>query len=165
MPMLGCGYLITMVGPDQATTPWGYTAFQVVRSLVLSTQVTTRHSPPSFHKHFIAGPCDQPALLLPEQWGPACGAVSLCQVAAGEDGGEGPVPLPHRHHTQHQHQGAGRGRQLPDTVLTMLSYMLVYVWRIITSWVTMTASMGCCVKVQVRGTNMEKVTKIAIYPW
>jgi len=38
MPMLGCGYLITMVGPDQATTPWGYTAFQVVRSLVLSTQ-------------------------------------------------------------------------------------------------------------------------------
>jgi len=46
MPMLGCGYLITMVGPDQATTPWGYTAFQVVRSLVLSTQVSTRSAPP-----------------------------------------------------------------------------------------------------------------------
>ena len=39
MPMLGCGYLITMVGPDHTATPWGYTAFQIVRSVVLSTQV------------------------------------------------------------------------------------------------------------------------------
>ena len=37
--MLGCGYLITMVGPDHTATPWGYTAFQIVRSVVLSTQV------------------------------------------------------------------------------------------------------------------------------
>ena len=43
MPILGFGYLITMVGPDQTTTPWGYTAFQIVRSVVLSTQV--RHIP------------------------------------------------------------------------------------------------------------------------
>ena len=40
MPMLGCGYLITMVGPDHTATPWGYTAFQIGRSVVLSTQVT-----------------------------------------------------------------------------------------------------------------------------
>jgi len=38
MPILGCGYLVTMVGPDQTTTPWGYTAFQIIRSTVLSTQ-------------------------------------------------------------------------------------------------------------------------------
>ena len=123
---------------------------------------------PSFHKNLIvnpAGPGDQPPLLLPEQWGAARGAVSLRQVAAGEEGGEGPVPLPHRHHAQHQHEGAGRGRQVPDTVLTMLSYMMVSVWRIITSWVTMTASMDCCVERQVRWTNMEIVARLAIYPW
>ena len=39
MPMLGFGYLITMVGPDKTTTPWAYTVFQIVRSVVLSTQV------------------------------------------------------------------------------------------------------------------------------
>ena len=38
MPMLGCGYLITLIGPDQDTV-WAYTVFQVLRSLVLSTQV------------------------------------------------------------------------------------------------------------------------------
>merc|ERR1719394_1836203 len=38
MPMLGCGYLITMVGPDKDTTPLGHAAFQLGRSVVLSTQ-------------------------------------------------------------------------------------------------------------------------------
>ena len=70
MPILGFGYLITMVGPDQATTPWGYTAFQIVRSVVLSTQVP--HIPHIPHKphmpiYNLAGSSDQPALLLPEQ--------------------------------------------------------------------------------------------------
>jgi len=38
MPMLGFGYLITMVGPDKTETPSAYTVFQIVRSVVLSTQ-------------------------------------------------------------------------------------------------------------------------------
>ena len=65
MPMLGFGYLITMVGPDQATTPWGYTAFQIVRSVVLSTQVTP--VPWCHSSHLCPGPGDQPALLLLKQ--------------------------------------------------------------------------------------------------
>ena len=65
MPMLGFGYLITMVGPDQATAPWGYTAFQIVRSVVLSTQVTHMQYRMLFN-HLCSGPSDQPALLLRE---------------------------------------------------------------------------------------------------
>ena len=66
MPMLGFGYLITMVGPDQATTPWGYTAFQIVRSVVLSTQVT--HAVLAVAQPYLcAGPSDQPTILLPKQ--------------------------------------------------------------------------------------------------
>jgi len=38
MPMLGFGYLVTMVGPDKDSTPCAYTVFQIVRSVVLSTQ-------------------------------------------------------------------------------------------------------------------------------
>jgi len=38
MPMLGFGYLVTLVGPSKNSTPWAYTVFQIVRSIVLSTQ-------------------------------------------------------------------------------------------------------------------------------
>ena len=38
MPILGIGYLVTMVGPD-ATIPWAHNTFQVIRCVLLSTQV------------------------------------------------------------------------------------------------------------------------------
>ena len=38
MPILGIGYLVTMVGPDP-TIPWAHNTFQIVRCILLSTQV------------------------------------------------------------------------------------------------------------------------------
>ena len=68
MPILGFGYLVTMVGPDQTTTPWGYTAFQIVRSIVLSTQVLHILPIPYTYPYIhMPGSSDQPAVLLPEQ--------------------------------------------------------------------------------------------------
>ena len=42
MPILGIGYLITMVGPDPSN-PWAHNIFQVIRCVLLSTQVTTSY--------------------------------------------------------------------------------------------------------------------------
>ena len=39
MPILGIGYLVTMVGPDPSN-PWAHNIFQVIRCVLLSTQVT-----------------------------------------------------------------------------------------------------------------------------
>ena len=38
MPILGIGYLVTMVGPDPSS-PWAHNIFQVIRCVLLSTQV------------------------------------------------------------------------------------------------------------------------------
>ena len=42
MPILGIGYLVTIVGPDP-TISWAHNTFQIIRSVLLSTQVI-RHS-------------------------------------------------------------------------------------------------------------------------
>ena len=42
MPMLGFGYLITLVGPTQ-DQPTAHTIFEIVRSVLLSTQVGELH--------------------------------------------------------------------------------------------------------------------------
>ena len=40
MPLLGFGYLITIVGPHREYNKTAYTVFQIGRSLLLSTQVS-----------------------------------------------------------------------------------------------------------------------------
>ena len=42
MPILGIGYLVTMVGPDP-TIPWAHNTFQIVRCILLSTQVRKKY--------------------------------------------------------------------------------------------------------------------------
>ena len=39
MPLIGFGYLFTIVGPDKDRTPLAYSVYQVITSVLLSTQV------------------------------------------------------------------------------------------------------------------------------
>ena len=52
MPILGIGYLVTMVGPDPSN-PWAHNIFQVIRCVLLSTQVTYSYLMPDvwWHPH------------------------------------------------------------------------------------------------------------------
>ena len=43
MPILGIGYLITMVGPDESI-PWAFNTFQIMKSIMESTQVEYENS-------------------------------------------------------------------------------------------------------------------------
>ena len=43
MPILGIGYLITMVGPDESI-PWAFNTFQIMKSIMESTQVKYENS-------------------------------------------------------------------------------------------------------------------------
>merc|ERR1719356_1124647 len=38
VPLLGCPYLLTLVGPNREDSPQAYTVFQIARASVLSTQ-------------------------------------------------------------------------------------------------------------------------------
>ena len=38
IPILGCPYLLTLVGPSRDVSPQAYIVFQIVRVVVLSTQ-------------------------------------------------------------------------------------------------------------------------------
>ena len=42
MPLLGMGYLVTLVPPDRQASRAAYQVFSIGRSLLLSTQVTTK---------------------------------------------------------------------------------------------------------------------------
>ena len=44
MPLLGMGYLVTLVPPDKEESMAAYQVFSLARSLLLSTQVSSHHT-------------------------------------------------------------------------------------------------------------------------
>ena len=89
IPILGCPYLLTLVGPSRNKSPQAYIVFQIVRAVVLSTQAGL----PIFTSLFFAnnttlGSGDQPRILLSECRSTVCDEKPLVQVENGAPGGQ-----------------------------------------------------------------------------
>ena len=63
MPLLGFGYLITLVGPHREYNKTAYTVFQIGRSVLLSTQVSFVSMIKDV-KDYFTGLDDQHSILL-----------------------------------------------------------------------------------------------------
>ena len=90
IPILGCPYLLTLVGPSRNKSPQAYIVFQIVRAVVLSTQARLA----IFTSLFLAnnttlGSGDQPSVLLSEWRSAVCHKKPLVQVENGALGGQG----------------------------------------------------------------------------
>ena len=90
IPILGCPYLLTLVGPSRDESPQAYIVFQIIRAVVLSTQVRLVILMFLFlYGNTTLGSGDQPSVLLSECRSAVCHKKPLVQVEIGAHGWQG----------------------------------------------------------------------------